>query len=68
MVPLTEYTPPVLVPPPPAILYQSIEYDCAKPMAGISRLNNRTSFFISASFVCGKRLYHLFQFVQSFFK
>src|SRR6266581_496040 len=38
MVPLTEYTPPVLVPPPPSIVNQSIEY-C--PKAGKQKVESR---------------------------
>src|SRR5262245_41094431 len=32
MVPLNEYTPPVLVPPPPSMVNQSMEKDCAKEL------------------------------------
>src|SRR5208282_1941337 len=68
MVPVTEYWPLVLVPPPPAILYQSIEYCCAKPIAGSSKLNNRMSVFINASFVCDKLFHRCFQFIQALSK
>jgi hypothetical protein len=45
MVPLTEYTPPVLVPPPPEILYQSTEYGCAQTLNAISSKANGSFVF-----------------------
>src|ERR1035437_3823879 len=47
MVPLTTYWPLLLVPPPPSIVYQSMLYGWAKPMAGSSSPKASSRFFIS---------------------
>ena len=49
MVPLTEYWPLLLVPPPPAILYQSTEYGCAQSLSVISKTANDSFIFTDSS-------------------
>src|ERR1035438_10216464 len=65
MVPLTEYTPPVLVPPPPETLYQSIEYCWLKPITGSRRLDKSNSVFIIALLLFREGLHRSLQITQS---
>src|ERR1017187_5296304 len=65
MVPLTKYTPPVLVPPPPETLYQSMEYCWLKPITGSRRLDKSNSVFIIASLLFREGLHRSLQITQS---
>src|ERR1035438_8303130 len=65
MVPLTKYTPPVLVPPPPETLYQSMEYCWLKPITGSRRLDKSNSVFIIALLLFREGLHRSLQITQS---